>query len=84
LETTAKSPEEIMDFFLSPPPGYEGKEVSRSMIPAVYGDIVQGGMGTGQVVGLIRDIPTCQELIERIIKEAEGILDQLSEARRKS
>lgn len=84
LETKAKTPEEIMDFFLSPPSGYEGKEVSRSMIPAVYGDIIQGGMGTGQVVGLIKDIPTCQELIEQIVGEAEETLNQLCKARNKS
>ncbi len=82
LQSTAKDSEAIMDFFLSRPPGYEGKEVSRSMIPAVYGDIVQGGVGTGQVVGLIKDVPTCQELIQRIIKQAEHILNQLCAAKR--
>lgn len=81
LEATGKSPEEIMEFFLSPPSGYEGKEVSRSMIPAVFGDVVQGGLGTGQVVGVIGDIPTCRELIERIMAEAERILDRLCEAK---
>lgn len=81
LEATGRSPEEIMEFFLSPPSGYEGKEVSRSMIPAVFGDVVQGGLGTGQVVGVIGDIPTCQELIERIMAEAERILDRLCEAK---
>jgi len=81
LEAAGKSPAEVMEFFLSPPAGYEGKEVSRAMIPAVYGDIVEGGLGTGQAVGLIRDIPTCQELIERITVEAEKILDRLYEAK---
>jgi nitronate monooxygenase len=28
------------------------------------------------VQGLIHDIPTCQQLIDRIIAEAEAILDQ--------
>lgn len=81
LEAAGKSPEEITGFFLSPPTGYEGKQVSRSMIPAVYGDVVQGGLGTGQVVGVIKDIPTCQELIERITSEAGKILNRLCEAK---
>lgn len=84
LEAKEKSPKEIMEFFLSPPAGYEGKEVSRAMIPAVYGDIVEGGLGTGQVVGLIKDIPTCQELIQRIAIEAEKILDRLCAAKGKA
>jgi nitronate monooxygenase len=28
------------------------------------------------VQGLVHDIPTCQELIDRIIREAETIIDQ--------
>jgi len=31
----------------------------------------------GQVVGRIRDLPTCQELIERIVAEAEDIIKGL-------
>lgn len=36
-----------------------------------------GVMATGQVVGLIDDIPTCGELIDRIIAEAEQTLKRL-------
>ena len=81
VDAREKDPEKVMDFFLSRPPGYEGKEVSRSMIPAVYGDIVQGGVGAGQVVGIINDIPSCKELIERVISEAEDILKRLQKVR---
>lgn len=38
------------------------------------GDTEHGVITAGQVMGLIRDIPTCAELIERIVKEAEQII----------
>ena len=34
------------------------------------GDVEGSPMMVGQSIGLIRDIPTCKELIERIVKEA--------------
>ncbi len=37
-----------------------------------------GVMASGQVVGLIDDLPTCAELIERIMNEADKVLDRLS------
>ena len=43
------------------------------------GDLDQGSIGCGQVAGLINDIPTCQELIQRIVKEAEEIMGPLRE-----
>src|SRR5207248_3166001 len=36
-----------------------------------------GVMASGQVVGLIEDIPTCAELIERIVREAVEVLGRL-------
>ena len=36
-----------------------------------------GVMATGQVVGLIDDLPSCQELIDRIVAEATEILRRL-------
>lgn len=36
-----------------------------------------GVMATGQVVGLIDDLPSCQELIDRIVAEATDILRRL-------
>jgi len=78
LEAQGKSPEELMKVYLSPPPGYEGKDVNRTMASAIYGDIVHGSVAAGQVVGLIKDIPTCRELVERIMASAEEILNRLS------
>jgi nitronate monooxygenase len=38
------------------------------------GDLSKGIFWAGMVQGLIHDIPTCQELIDRIIREAEEIV----------
>ena len=35
------------------------------------GDLEWGSIACGQISGLIKDIPTCKDLIERIVKEAE-------------
>jgi nitronate monooxygenase len=40
------------------------------------GDLSQGVFWAGMVQGLIHDVPTCEELISRIIREADEILDQ--------
>jgi NAD(P)H-dependent flavin oxidoreductase YrpB (nitropropane dioxygenase family) len=40
------------------------------------GDLSKGVFWAGMVQGLIHDIPTCQELIDRIIGEAEAIVNE--------
>ena len=40
------------------------------------GDMDAGAWSCGMVAGLINDIPTCKELIDRIMLEAEGIITQ--------
>lgn len=40
------------------------------------GDMDAGAWSCGMVAGLIHDIPTCQELIDRIMSEAEQIIRQ--------
>src|SRR3984957_12479239 len=40
------------------------------------GDLDAGLIWAGQVQGLIHDIPTCRELIERIVRDAEQIFSQ--------
>ncbi len=40
------------------------------------GDMDIGAWSCGMVAGLINDIPTCQELIDRIMAEAEEIINQ--------
>ncbi|MER5308543.1 nitronate monooxygenase [Streptomyces sp. NPDC002773] len=39
-----------------------------------------GTLASGQVVGVIDDLPSCQELIERIVAEAGAVLNRLAAA----
>lgn len=49
-------------------------EAGRDMLKT--GDMSKGIFWAGMIQGLIHDIPTCQVLIDRIIAEAEQIIDQ--------
>jgi nitronate monooxygenase len=40
----------------------------------VTGDTDEGVWSAGQVQGLIHDIPSCGELVSRIVREAEAII----------
>jgi Dioxygenases related to 2-nitropropane dioxygenase len=42
------------------------------------GRVDEGYGWAGQVIGLIRDIPSVQELIERMVAEAEAVRDRLN------
>ena len=42
----------------------------------IDGDMDAGAWSCGMVAGLINDIPTCQELIDRIMKEADALIAQ--------
>ncbi len=42
------------------------------------GDMDKGAWSCGMVAGLIDDVPTCQELIDRIMNEAEDILARMN------
>ena len=42
------------------------------------GDMDAGAWSCGMVAGLINDIPTCKELIDRIMREAEEILSRMN------
>lgn len=44
------------------------------------GDAEQGVMATGQVAGRLDDLPSCAELIQRIVREAEARIAALSNA----
>jgi nitronate monooxygenase len=49
--------------------GLVGKEMLED------GDMAKGVLSAGQSMGLIRDIPTCRELFDRIMAEAEEIIN---------
>ena len=40
------------------------------------GDLEAGAWSCGMVAGLIHDVPSCQELVDRIMGEAESIIAQ--------
>jgi nitronate monooxygenase len=40
------------------------------------GDLEAGAWSCGMVAGLIHDVPTCRELVDRIMAEAESIITQ--------
>jgi len=43
----------------------------------VEGDVEWGSLTFGQICGLIDDIPTCKNLIESIVQEAEKIMESM-------
>lgn len=45
------------------------------------GEMDKGAWSCGMVAGLINDIPTCQELIDRIMSEADAITDRMNAIR---
>jgi NAD(P)H-dependent flavin oxidoreductase YrpB (nitropropane dioxygenase family) len=51
-------------------------EEVAGVYPAIMqrGEMDAGAWSCGMVVGLIHDIPSCKELIERIVREAEAIV----------
>jgi len=50
--------------------GLVGKEMLQE------GDMEKGVLSAGQCMGLIRDIPSCRELLDRIMVEAEAIIKE--------
>jgi len=67
LEIESKGDTKIEDIvpFVS---GLVGNEMLQE------GDMQKGVLSAGQCMGLIRDIPTCRELLDRIMADAEGII----------
>ncbi|MCU0559489.1 MAG: nitronate monooxygenase [Desulfobacterales bacterium] len=51
---------------------YVSGRVGRQMLQD--GDVDKATWAAGQCIGLIRDIPTCRELLDRIMAEAEEII----------
>jgi NADH:quinone reductase (non-electrogenic) len=47
---------------------------ARGKVVYATGDADHGIWSAGQVQGLIRDIPSCSELVSRIIRDAENII----------
>lgn len=45
----------------------------------VDGDVQSGVMAGGQVAGVIDELPSCKDLIDRIVREAEAVLARLAD-----
>ncbi|KAF8340423.1 inosine monophosphate dehydrogenase [Cantharellus anzutake] len=46
------------------------------------GDVDAGIWGASVALGLIKDIPTCKELLDRMVREAEGVIDEMNSLRK--
>jgi NAD(P)H-dependent flavin oxidoreductase YrpB (nitropropane dioxygenase family) len=53
-------------------------ESNRTVAAFVHGDLDRNSITVGQGSGLIYDVPTCKELIERIVCEAERVMEKLN------
>jgi NAD(P)H-dependent flavin oxidoreductase YrpB (nitropropane dioxygenase family) len=53
---------------------------ARGKMVYATGDADEGIWSAGQVQGLIHDIPSCAELVSRIIRDAEAIIQSRLEA----
>ena len=49
---------------------------AKGRVALETGDIDAGLVWAGQIQGLIHDVPTCRELIDRIVAEAEAIISE--------
>ncbi|MDY6881773.1 MAG: nitronate monooxygenase [Desulfatiglans sp.] len=49
----------------------EDKRISQTAASMIYGDFDSGFVAAGQGVGLINEVLSCKEVIEKIMKEAE-------------
>lgn len=57
----------------------ESPESNRTVSAFVLGDLEANTISAGQGAGMIDDIPTCRELMERMLGGAESILERLNE-----
>jgi len=60
----------------APPSEFDRAGVGKVRAAFVEGDTDWGSVACGQIVGLIDDLPTCRELIERTVREAEKALEK--------
>lgn len=68
LEIERRAGDTIIDDLIP----YVAGRVGKGMLEE--GDMETGTLAAGQCMGLIRDIPTCRELLDRIISQAEAVI----------
>ena len=60
--------------------GEESPESSRTVAAFLHGNLERNTITASQGSGLIRDVPTCRQLMDRMIAEAKPILHRLTTA----
>ena len=55
---------------------FKPTDCTRCVRVMIDGDMDAGAWSCGMVAGLIHDIPTCKELIDRIMSEADQIINE--------
>ncbi|HEY5527787.1 MAG TPA: hypothetical protein VIK02_09420, partial [Candidatus Anoxymicrobiaceae bacterium] len=56
---------------------YMANAFKQIRVATELGDVEKGVLPVGQVQGLMHDIPTVQEVIERTVTEAEDVIKNL-------
>ena len=56
----------------------ESPDSNRTVAAFVFGDLEDNAISAGQGAGMIDDIPTCRELVERLVGGVEPILERLN------
>lgn len=77
----ARSTVSYDDLFAGDEAAEPGEGSNRTVDSFIRGNLDNTTISAGQVAGLIRDIPTCRELIGRMVREAEGTIDRLQAIR---
>jgi len=62
----------------APGPSEENPESNRTVSAFVLGNLENNTINAGQGSGMINDVPTCRDLIEKMVDEAGSILDRLN------
>lgn len=58
--------------------GDRNTESNRTVSAFVLGNLEENSITAGQGAGMIQDIPSCKELIDRIIGDTESIVDRIN------
>lgn len=64
------------DAFQSPSASHPNPESNRTVSCFVWGEVEENPITASQISGMIQDIPSCQDLVERIVRESKSILER--------
>ncbi|MCP4750686.1 MAG: hypothetical protein GY866_07330, partial [Proteobacteria bacterium] len=58
--------------------GESNPESNRTVAAFVHGDLENNSITAGQGAAIIKDIPSCRELMDRMVAEAKPVLARLN------